>query len=234
MARKDPTKDKLYDRFDLLLVVAFVTLSLLLLVDLDQDEGFAELLSITMTILTAAMLMIAVKAAGIGRRGLRLSRIVVGFTVAASVIGAFTPLSGTAHGGLLWLILVIAAPVIALRRLLHHEKVVLETVLGAVAVYLLMAISATYLFLFIDFYTRASGGFFGTPEPSTVFMYFSLVTITTLGYGDFSPVEVFGRAAAAWISILGQIYLVIVVAYVVAVFTTTRKRLGDSSSTADD
>ena len=31
-----------------------------------------------------------------------------------------------------------------------------------------------------------------------MFAYFSLITITTVGYGDFDPVGVFGRAAAAW------------------------------------
>ncbi|MEA3503211.1 MAG: potassium channel family protein [Actinomycetota bacterium] len=234
MARKDPTERKYYDRFDLLLVVSVVTVGLLLLVDLDQGEGFAELLSVTVTILTATMLMLAVAAAGVGRRGRRFAWIAVALTVSASVIGAFLPVGDEAHGGLLWLVLVVAAPVLAVVRLVHHKEIKAETLLGAVSVYLMMAIAGTYLFLFLDSQGGSAGEFFGSQQPTTVFMYYSLVTITTLGYGDFFPVGVFGRAAAGWVAVIGQIYLVVVVAYIVAMFTSARTRGSDSASADDD
>lgn len=234
MVRKLPTERRYYDRFDLLLVVAAITVGLLLLVDLNQGEGLSELLSVAVTVLTAAMLLIAVSAAGIGRRGHILARIAALSTVAASVFGAFWTLSIDAHGGLLWLLLVVAAPIVTLRRLMHHKEIVAETILGAVAVYLLMAIAGTYLFLFIDASGFAADGFFGSPQPTTVFMYFSLVTITTLGYGDFAPVGVVGRAAAAWVAVIGQIYLVIGVAYIVAMYTSARMRRYDSATADDD
>jgi hypothetical protein len=50
-------------------------------------------------------------------------------------------------------------------------------------------------------------------------MYFSLVTITTLGYGDLSPVTEAARAAASATAIVGQIYLVFVVARMVGLYT---------------
>jgi hypothetical protein len=234
MARKDPTQHKYYDRFDLLLVVSVVTVGLLLLVDLDQGEGIGEFLSVTVTILTATMLMLAVTAAGIGRRGRRLAWIAVAVTVSASVLGAFHPLGDVTRGGLLWLLLVVAAPVLVLLRLMHHKEITAETLLGAVSVYLMMAIAGTYLFLFIDTLGGSTGEFFGSPKPTTVFMYFSLVTITTVGYGDFFPVEVFGRAAAGWVAVIGQIYLVVVVAYIVALYTSGRTRGLDSAPVDDD
>jgi hypothetical protein len=234
MARKDPTERKYYDRFDLVFAVSVVTVGLLLLVDLDEGEGLAELLSVTVTILTAAMLVIVVNAAGIGRRGRQFAVVAAGLTVAASVIGAFSPYSAAAHGGFLWLLLVIAAPGVALKRLMHHKEVTAQTVLGAISVFTMMAIAGAFLFLFIDSSGLAAASFFGEPQPTTVFMYFSLVTITTLGYGDFSPVEVVGRAAAAWIAIIGQIYLVVVVAYIVALYTGNRIRVADSASSDDD
>lgn len=224
MPSTDPTTRRYYDRFDLLLVVTAATVGLLLLVDLDQRQGFGEFLAVTVTILTAAMLLIAVSAAGIGRRGHQFAWIAVGLTVPASIVGAFTTYSSATHGGLLWLLLVIAAPIVALKRLVHHKEVTTETVLGAVSVYLLMAIASTYLFLFIDTSTFAAGSFFGDPQPTTVFMYFSLVTVTTLGYGDFAPAEVFGRAAAAWTAIIGQIYLVVVVARIVTMYSSASRR----------
>ncbi len=234
MARKDPTQHKYYDRFDLLLAVSAVTVALLLLVDLDQGEGFAEVLSVTVTILTATMLMLAVTAAGVGRRGRRFAWLAVALTVSASVIGAFTPYSEATHGGFLWLALVVAAPIVALRRLMHHKEIKAETLLGAVSVYLMLAIAGTYLFLFIDVLGGSAGQFFASSQPTTVFMYFSLITITTVGYGDFAPVEVFGRAAAGWVAVTGQIYLVVIVAYVVALYTSARTRALDSAPSDDD
>jgi len=234
MAKYDLTQPRFLDRFDLLLVVSTVTVALLLLVDLNQDTGIYELLAVTVTILTAMMLLLAVGAAGIGRRGRLLALIAAGTTVLASVAGAFLSDTVAAHGGLLWLVLVVAAPIVTLRRILHHREVSTETILGAISVYLLMAIAGTYLFLFIDSSGLGANHFFGTEEPTTVFMYFSLVTLTTLGYGDFAPHGVGGRAAAGWVAVIGQIYLVVVVAYIVAVYTASRTRRHDSASADDD
>jgi hypothetical protein len=234
MVRKDPTERKYYDRFDLVFAVSVVTVGLLLLVDLDQGEGLAEVLSVTVTVLTAAMLMLAVGAAGIGRRGRRFAWVAVALTVSASVLGAFLPLGDLTRGGFIWLLLVVAAPVVAMMRLMHHKEITTETLLGAVSVYLMMSIAGTYLFLFLDTLGGSAGEFFGSPQPTTVFMYFSLVTITTVGYGDFVPVEVSGRAAAGWVAIIGQVYLVVGVAYVVAMFTSARTREPDSASSNDD
>jgi hypothetical protein len=234
MAKDAPTPNRFYDRFDLLLVVATITIALLLLVDLNRDSGIYEFLAVTVTILTAMMLLLAVGAAGVGPRGRLLAWITAALTVLTSAGGALLWDTTFTHGGLLWLVLVVAAPVVTLKRLLHHREVTTETILGAVSVYLLMAIAGTYLFLFID--TSGFGGenFFGTVEPTTVFMYFSLVTLTTLGYGDFAPAWVAGRSAAAWVAVIGQIYLVVVVAYVVSVYTTSRARRRNSASADDD
>lgn len=234
MAREAPTHHRYYDRFDLLLVVATVTVALLLLVDLNQGTGIYEFLAIMVTILTAMMLLLAVGAAGVGRRGRLVAWIVALSTVLVSVIGSLASDSALTHGGLLWLLLVIAAPVVTLRRIMHHLEVTTETILGAISVYLLLAIAGTYLFLFIDTIGPGGSSFFVDEQPTTVFMYFSLVTLTTLGYGDFAPVEVVGRAAASWIAVIGQIYLVVVVAYIVAVYTASRTRRHDSASAGDD
>ena len=49
-------------------------------------------------------------------------------------------------------------------------------------------------------------------------MYFSLVTITTVGYGDFAAVTDLGRMAAASEAVLGQVFLVTFVALIVSRF----------------
>jgi len=234
MDATDRTTRRFYDRYDLLFSVTIATVALLLLVDLNQASGFSEFLAIAVTVLTGTTLLLAVAAAGIGRRGLRLAWIAVGLTVVASIVAVFLPSGVSSYGGLLWLLLVIAAPFMALKRLVGHKQVTGETVLGAVSVYLLMAVAGTYLFLFIDAFGGGAGRFFGHPEPTTVFMYFSLVTITTLGFGDFSPAEVFGRAATAWLAIIGQVYLVVVVARMVTLFGGFNRKVSESDPGNDD
>ena len=67
---------------------------------------------------------------------------------------------------------------------------------------------------------------------SSEMMYYSLVTITTLGYGDFSAATELGRFASTAEAITGQVYLVTVVATFVSLNTTRVReaRRGQSAS----
>ena len=234
MTDRDSPLHRFYDRFDRLFYVTVVTIALLLLVDLDQDEGIAELLSFTVTLLAAAALFLAVAAAGVGRRGRQITAVLIGLVISAAIVSMIITDVPNGHGGFLWLLLVVAAPVVALRRLMRHQTVKAETLLGGLSIYLLIALAATYLFLFIDTFASGSGRFFGQEEPTTVFTYFSLITITTVGYGDFDPVGVYGRAAAAWEAIIGQVYLVVVVARIVTLYSGGRLFPGGADSKSDD
>jgi len=225
---------RFYDRFDLLFYVTVATIGLLLLVDLGQDQGLSEVLSFSVTLLAAAALFLAVAAAGVGPRGRKITLFVIGAVFAAGILSAVLSDVPHGYGGSLWLVLVVAAPVVAVRRLMRHQTVTANTLLGALSVYLLIALAATYLFLFIDTFASGSGRFFGEEEPTTVFAYFSLITITTVGYGDFDPVGVFGRAAAAWEAVIGQIYLVVVVARLVALYSGRRLFRRGADTTTDD
>jgi hypothetical protein len=52
------------------------------------------------------------------------------------------------------------------------------------------------------------------------FLYFSFVTMTTLGYGDITPVSPYAKSATLTIAIAGQLYLTILVAMLVGKFIT--------------
>ena len=56
-----------------------------------------------------------------------------------------------------------------------------------------------------------------SPDPATQidYLYFSFVTITTVGYGDLTAAADLGRMTAVFEAILGQLYLITVVAIVV-------------------
>jgi hypothetical protein len=90
------------------------------------------------------------------------------------------------------------------------------TLAGAVAIYLLVGL------VFADLYTcmaEISGvPFFAQPETtgSVVYVYFSYTTLTTVGFGDLSAGTDPGRMLAVVEALLGQLYLVTVVAFIVA------------------
>jgi hypothetical protein len=86
-----------------------------------------------------------------------------------------------------------------------------------VAAYLQLSIAFDYLFRVVDAYQAVP--FFGQPEPSTAYMYFSLVSITTLGYGDLAPVTELGRLLSVSEALIGQVFLVTFVGMVVGLLT---------------
>lgn len=54
------------------------------------------------------------------------------------------------------------------------------------------------------------------------YMYFSFVTITTLGYGDIAPQEPVGQALVVLLAIFGQMYLTIVIAIIIGLLISKR------------
>jgi hypothetical protein len=112
--------------------------------------------------------------------------------------------------------LVVATPPAIARRLLQHPVVGAPTVLGALCIYLLVGLAFALGFAL----TAALGGdpFFATEEtPRAVdYLYFSFVTLTTVGYGDLAARGDVGRMLAVTEALLGQLYLVTVVALLVS------------------
>ena len=113
-----------------------------------------------------------------------------------------------------------------LRDLFSSQDVTSDQLCGAVSVYLLLGVTWGYLFNSIEIF---SPGSFEIPrqlltaplaeqgilQRDGVLFYYSFVTLTTLGYGDISPVAPTAQMAAMWEAIIGQVYLAILVARLV-------------------
>ena len=99
--------------------------------------------------------------------------------------------------------------------LLSRRGVTVQAVAGALAVYLLLGV----LFAFaIGTVARAGGGHYfaqHTDGTESQHVYFSFTTMTTTGYGDLTPATRGGRALSTLEMLLGQIYLVTVIAMLV-------------------
>jgi len=57
-----------------------------------------------------------------------------------------------------------------------------------------------------------------------VFQYFSFVTITTLGYGDITPVTEVAKAITVLEAVAGQLYLVVAVAWLVGMYVSKKAK----------
>jgi hypothetical protein len=149
-------------------------------------------------------------------------------TLGGSLVAAAVSLggSGAAADGLvaLWLAtIMIGAVCVIVWRVLRHEVVTLQTVFGALSAYLLIGFTFASLFAAAAAFDSP---FFagGQPTDSGNLQYFSFVTLTTTGYGDLVAASNEGRALAALDGLLGQIFLVTLVARLVSVLGTARRR----------
>ena len=112
--------------------------------------------------------------------------------------------------------------VMLLRRLVRTERVTADTLSSAVSGYFLLGILWSFayaLLLQLD-----PGAFRGVEEGGAAdLFYFSFVTLTTLGYGDITPVSATAETVAVLEAIVGQLYLVITVARLVGMQIAARQ-----------
>lgn len=102
-----------------------------------------------------------------------------------------------------------------LARLLRDRGVTLQAVAGALAVYLLLGLFFSEL-VAVGAHVGSSPFFTqGTDGTQSDHVYYAFTTMTTTGYGDFTPATAFGRAIAVVAMLVGQIYLVTVIAMLV-------------------
>jgi hypothetical protein len=115
-------------------------------------------------------------------------------------------------------VLGVGAAAMIISTLVAVRRVDASTVLGVLCVYLLLALvfsSVNQVGVAVrpdqDAYVR---GVTGTPTAADL-LYFSVITLCTVGYGDIVPVSQVARALTVLESLTGQLYLVSVVAGVV-------------------
>lgn len=127
---------------------------------------------------------------------------------------------GPAVPRLVSLMLVVVAPVAIViglvRELRADKRVTIETVFAGLSIYLLIGMAYAFLYGFCQDVSDDpffSGGVVGSQND---FLYFSLATLTTTGYGDFTAAFEIGRTFSVLEALTGQIYLVTVVALLVS------------------
>jgi hypothetical protein len=109
-------------------------------------------------------------------------------------------------------------------RLLSHvlksNQVTSETIFAALCAYLLVGMIWSYFHFGLEFlqpgsYQGLSASVNYSGGRGTSFLYFSFVTLTTLGYGDVTPVSSAARSFSYVEALMGQLYLAVLIARLV-------------------
>jgi len=182
------------------------------------------------------MLALAVRASDCRAITKRLSvtaaAAIVGLDLVASRIGS-DPLDAVAR--LLFLALVAVAGAVVLRTILRAREIDAGEIYAAVCFYLMLGVWWAAAYAFFDWLDLVPAAFShdvisrGTPGASQTgafgeLLYYSYVTLTTVGYGDVVPTHPITRNLAAFEAITGQLYLAVLLARLVALYTMRPRR----------
>jgi len=212
-------------RFAILLAVLAATFILTPLA--DQLDSFPEIQRLVLT----GILLAAVFAVSRSRRVLAFS-VVGGFLAisvnwAAEIAGSSVLVTVSQSVSALFVLYIVG---IILRIVSDQDRVDLGTVLGGICVYLLLVVSFTQLHGLLDHLQTGAYLSEGTPLPRwtaagnqdglfATLLYFSLTTITTLGYGDIVPAVSTSRILAGAEAVIGQLYLAVFIGRLVGLYT---------------
>jgi hypothetical protein len=150
-------------------------------------------------------------------------------TLAGSFLTLITPSTSTmllARAGAITGALVVAY--VVGRAVFAPGAVTTHRVLGAIVLYLNFGLLATTIYRLI--WDLAPNSFGGIPvgvtsaQASASILYFSFVTLTTIGYGDILPVHPFARALADFEGIIGQLYPATLLARLITLELEGRRR----------
>lgn len=193
----------------LLLVIAIYVIS-----SLVRYSGWG---AVALAIVTSACATIALVSA---EAPAPLPRSSTGLGIAAVVLATISAIAGgsTLSGvsALIQVGLLSVAAVFVLGAVLREHEVNFRTILGAISVYVIVGILFTYTYVAVD--ALQPGAFFAQPTQTGDFIFFSITTLTTTGYGNLVPGGQPGRMLAGLEMLVGQIFLVTLIAGLVSLW----------------
>jgi hypothetical protein len=180
------------------------------------------------TVLQAVTLIAAVHVSQIHPQGGRIASmialvVVIGSGILWLVRGDYPPTPAAIVTALLVAFAPVAIARGLIRELRERHEVTAATLAGVLAIYLLAGMFFSFVY-----------GVIAAVDPSVMFaqltdptradeLYFSFVTLTTLGYGDLTPIGGVARAVAVTEMLTGQIYLVTIVSLIVSNLGAARR-----------
>jgi len=219
--------ERLSGRYGPALVLLLLTLTYTMAVPEGKWDGVGTI------VLQSTALFATVAAAQADRRIVRPLTVIL---ILAPLIAVAQAALGDSDGpeyvrvGVLVIVL-LSLPLVAAglaRQVIEKRKITIQTMIGVLVAYLLLMSAFAYGYSVIG--ELASQPFFAQgAEWNTLgdYIYFSVITITTVGFGDLSPAGDLGRSLTAAEALIGQIYVVTIVAAIVANVGRGRSDSGD-------
>jgi hypothetical protein len=121
---------------------------------------------------------------------------------------------------------------IVVRQLFREREVATNMIFGAIVAYLLAAVAFAYLYEILELFQP--GSFSGIPDGTNprelgdALLYFSLVSLTTVGYGDIVPVSGLARPVVVFEGVFGTLYLAVMIARLVGLHIAAGMRGEDN------
>lgn len=202
------------DRYGVLFLLLLLDYVILSLSNSSRWAGLVRSLPVALTAL------FAVHTSHAHRRMLRTAQVAVAVCL---VVGLVQGLTGdTAFRSLSFLavgVVLLITPVVIARRVFEQRRVDLETVFAALCLYVLIGLIFSQLYVFIANVDTATPFLAQTAHPTlSDFVYLSFVTLTTVGFGDVTARTDLGRSFVVLEALIGQIFLVTLVARMVAMY----------------
>ena len=126
-----------------------------------------------------------------------------------------------------WLIIAVTLGIVVAQAVFGGGRVTYHRIVGAILLYLLMAMTFATLFAFIGLAIPDSFKGIAFKDDSALassLFYLSFVTLTSTGYGDIVPVHALARSLCSIESILGQLYPATILARLVTLELASTKQ----------
>jgi hypothetical protein len=179
--------------------------------------------AVVITTLAALSATVALASAGLRHPIVTWSWRFAGLGIALAVIGAIAGgRAFFASAALIQALLLMVSAFAVLRAVLTENEVGFRTILGAVSVYITLGLLFTFVFLSVE---RIAGDPFfgpGAHVETGDFVFFSMTTLTTTGYGNLVPAFQPGKMFAVMEMLLGQVFLVTLIARLVSMWEPGR------------
>jgi hypothetical protein len=103
-----------------------------------------------------------------------------------------------------------------LKQIFTAKKITVNVVLGAFTGYVMIGLIGYFIFRLI--FLLDPTAFAITTNASQELIYFTFITLTTIGYGDISPISEAARNFAIILGLVGQFYNTIIIAIIIGKF----------------
>ena len=207
--------ERIGDAYGLVLLLIIVTF--VVMMTLPPEGWGGRVAAITIAALTA---IVAFTSSDVRSARVRLAAVIAGVAVVAAAVATAISsdrLLALAFGAVA-IMLAIAAVTILRRVIVGARQVDFRTILGAISVFTLLGL--LFAFLYFAFSRWSHEPFFAghVAARSSDYLFFSYTTLTTTGYGNLVPAGTVGESFAVLEMLVGQIFLVTLVAGLVSLW----------------